>query len=127
MKRQLMIASLLLMSWQVCQGDSEQGRFNVLGPGTDSCENFVNAANPGDVARPWTEYNLFTAYVTGYLTGYNEFIDNTLDIRGQKKTLEIMVMIEDFCREHPASDFHDGLSHVVETLEPYRTRNIERF
>jgi len=133
MKHHATIAALLLMlppvaqlpfiQWQNAQAADAQGVFNVLGPGTDTCEEFVDAASPDDGDAPWTRYNLYTAYATGYLTGYNEFVDGTVDIRGQRRMLEIMGMIQVYCEEHPSTDLHAGLAQVVETLEPYRQRD----
>ncbi|NBC48913.1 MAG: hypothetical protein GVY22_13185 [Gammaproteobacteria bacterium] len=120
------IATVLLLGWQASQAADQQGRFNVLGLGTHSCGEFVEAANPDEEAsRPWTDYNLYTAYTSGYLTGYNEFVEGTLDIRGQKKMLEIMAKIQAFCAEHPDQDFHTGLIEVVAELEPYRKRGLD--
>jgi hypothetical protein len=128
MKHHASIAALLVITltgiqWHNAQAADAQGVFNVLGPGTDTCKDFVDAAHPDDGGdAPWTRYNLYTAYATGYLTGYNEFVDGTVDIRGQRKMLEIMGMIETFCDEHPSADLHAGLVQVVEQLEPYRKR-----
>lgn len=120
------ISTLFLLSWQASEAANQAGRFNVLGLGTHSCEDFVEAANPDeDAANPWTKYNLYTAYATGYLTGYNQLVDDTVDIVGQQRILEIMGMIQAFCAEYPGADFHDGLSQVVKKLEPYRRRGLD--
>jgi hypothetical protein len=127
MKAQPVILASVLVASPICEAADDEGRFNVLGPGTDSCEDLLQAANPGDDPSPWTDYNIYTAYAAGYLTGYNEFVDETVDIRGQHKMLEVMAMVEEFCRDHPDADVHAGLKHAIEVLAPYRERRRALF
>lgn len=116
-----LLASLWLAASAAFAADI-QGRFHVLGLGTDRCDEFVASVDQEGGSDPWSRFNLYTAYASGYLTSYNQLVEDTVDIKGTRRMLEVMEMIETFCDENPLQDFHAGLVHAVSELRPYRER-----
>lgn len=120
--RSVWLLGFLWFATSVAYAADIQGRFHVLGLGTDRCDEFVASIDQEGTSDPWSRFNLYTAYATGYLTSYNQLVEDTVDIKGTRKMLEIMEMIETFCDENPLQDFHAGLMHAVSELRPYRER-----
>jgi hypothetical protein len=112
----------LLLAAATGFADDNQGRYHVLGLGTDRCDEFIASIDQQGQENPWLRFNLYTAYATGFLSSYNQYVDDTVDIKGTRSMLEIMSKVEEHCRQHALDDFHSGLMHAIDALKPYRER-----
>jgi len=115
---------LIVVPLSSFSADNED-RYRVHGLGVDDCSGFVESAEKGRVTERWFKWNQFRFYTLGYLTGVNEFLPETYDIKESKPTttgtFEVMDMLERYCRDHPDQYFHSALVNVVKQLHPTRS------
>lgn len=102
---------------------TDEGNFTTLGPGVDSCGKFINAANKGSNQGEWGDWNKYALYAQGYITGINELLNDTRDIRGNTDMEGIMGAVENYCRKNPTKSFYSALSYTLDELYADRLKN----
>jgi hypothetical protein len=120
--RSLLIAATLALTCQT-SGSALAGKYTEYGEGTVSCGTYVQAAERQRISGSSVRYLQFTGFTNGYLTALNwmasavgvqdgtyKNIMQGTDLEGQ------MLWLENYCRQHPLSDFGVAVSELVIVL-----------
>lgn len=102
---------------------TKEGKFTILGYGAHSCGKFINAANEGNNQGKWGDWNKYTLYAQGYITGINELLNNTRNILGNTDMEGTMGAVENYCRKNPTKSFYRALSYTLNELYDDRSNN----
>ena len=100
-----LFVALLFLTTQIAA--QEQA---VLGQGNVSCGSWLNDRK-GDDAQASSKI----AWVLGYVTAFNQYGSKPEgDVSEGKKTEEMMVWIDNYCRDHPADNVHRASAALVD-------------
>lgn len=103
----LMFAACLLVATQTTA--QEQA---VLGQGNVSCRSWLD-----DRADDAVQSAGRTAWILGYLTGFNQYGSRPQgDVTRGKDTEEIMSRIDNYCSEHPSDNLYQASAALIEEL-----------
>jgi hypothetical protein len=84
----------------------------VLGQGNVSCRSWLD-----DRADDAVQSAGRTAWILGYLTGFNKYGSRPRgDVTRGKGTEEIMSRIDDYCSEHPSDNLYQASAALIEEL-----------
>lgn len=110
----LVLAMLLIAPMRVPAADGE-GRFAVKSVGTASCLSFVEARKKGGEG-----YALYGGYLGGYVSAYNQLVDQTFDLTPFQNADTLAHMMAGYCSKHPDENFAAALWRLVALLRPAR-------
>jgi hypothetical protein len=106
---------------------TEDGYMTAGGVGQVSCAAYQNALAEARIAGLSTSkginmMNPFTSYAFGYYTHYNASTPGVYDlldgVRGQTMVVNVLTIIDNWCRDYPTADFNDALFASVSKLLP---------
>lgn len=99
----------------------EQGQFGVRGAGLVSCAVFEHArATRSEV------YHVVAAWMDGYITGANQYANNTYDIASFESTELLTAMVSDYCKQHPDVLVFAVVNSLVKKFATHRLHNLSR-
>lgn len=90
----ILVAGCLLLPKVGTAADS-QGQFGVRGAGLVSCALYVKARE----ARSEV-YEVVAGWMDGYITGVNQYADNTYDVASFESTELLAAMVNEYCKKH---------------------------
>ena len=97
---------------------SQSGEFAYELLGNQTCDNFVSAREERS-----QEYYFFVGWVAGYLSGYNRFAEDTVDVTPWQGIELLTALLANFCGKNPDARFIDGVEAMIVQLAPRRLRN----
>ena len=106
-----LVASLILISQ--AEAADINGRFIILGFGSESCGTYV-------AERKLGKDNPYRGWLTGYLSAYNESLKNTYNVLGNTDVEAALLWIDKYCNEHPLDSFADANKALLTELLPRR-------
>ena len=111
-KRVLSGAALLFGfgHWAPAVAADAQGAYTALGEGTVSCANWISHRKAGD----WAPLG---AWISGYLTAYNEFVWKGQNIADKSTLDEIDRWMDGYCATHPLSDLTAAVGQLAISLD----------
>ena len=123
----------------------KSGNYAVWGIGMKSCFTFnsitVNYLNQDETSQEKDEdwisklkfwekkedktdetenFDKYRNYIKGYITAYNIFTEDTYSITGVMKEKDVIVWLNDYCKENPMSSLETALTNF--TFEVYDKR-----
>ncbi len=116
MGRLLIGATIMALLTTQAQATDEAGRYFIMGPGKAPCAEFIAAKAKG------TDH-LYASWVTGYLTAINEKSADTYSVSGTVTGDQIMLGLEDYCRNNPDRLFAVAAEALTQALIPQRQRS----
>ena len=94
----------------------QNGKFAIKGGGLQSCERFLDAF---DTQSP--DIALYGGWIEGYVTGFNQFTDNTFDFASWQTTETMLAILVSACRQLPAdTTFLTAFYQIADRLAPQR-------
>jgi hypothetical protein len=105
--RSVRIALLgLILLAPAALADDRQGRFEILGLGNRSCEEYLiarshNVYGDADADAAWL------SWAHGYLTSFNKWVADTYSIRGGVALAELRAWLVEFCEKHQTTRFQE--------------------
>ena len=126
MKRRLrMVGSavmgLLMMTAGAAQADApatDAGPFALKGVGQRSCATFVEARTAGSPL-----YVQFGSWMSGYLSAYNRYMPETVDIAPWQSMDLLAAYLTNYCVAHPESTVFEAVDQLTGVLHPDRVRD----
>ncbi|MEM8799830.1 MAG: peptidoglycan-binding protein [Pseudomonadota bacterium] len=99
------------------------GNYSVEGVGQISCQTFTKSRqNASTDQSASNEYGLFLGFITGYVSAYNRFVDDTFDLTPWQG-LELFARAAlQFCSKNPEQNFFVAVSSVTSSLVDQRLR-----
>ncbi len=94
---------------------SSSGDFALKGYGQQSCSDFLAARETAN-----TEYLRFGSWMLGYLSGYNQFVEDTLDIAPWQSADFLAAVVANICRADPDLTFFAAINQMTTALAPQR-------
>ncbi len=96
------------------QAADPDGRYQLLGAGTVTCQAYTNATEEQRVyAATWW---------AGYITAMNRATPDTYHLMGETPPEQVNEMLRKYCGDNPNDRFAIAVHKVVEQLYPKRTR-----
>ena len=126
MKRAIVFA--LLMLPVVGNAADSKGAYSIVLPkdGTiGSCGTYVVARDEGR-RGDYRKVNDHSAWLMGYLTGYNARTSDTYDIMGNKDLQSLLLWLENYCKQHPLDSFAVAVNFLIIELYPTRARTAPK-
>jgi len=120
------IAGALLLLFSLAPGLScaadAGARYQVLTINSlETCSDLNHAVAAANNEDDWRLLYTFSVYTMGYLTGINRLAFDTYDIAGGNNVKTHMVLLRQYCAEHPDDSFDLALHRLVARLYPQRT------
>jgi len=116
----LLLVVALAPGW-ACAADAG-ARYQVLTINSlETCSDLNNAVAVANGEDDWRLLYAFSVYTMGYLTGINRLAFDTYDIAGGNNVKTHMVLLRQYCAEHPNDSFDLALNRLVAKLYPQRT------
>lgn len=97
---------------------SKSGEFAYEILGNQTCDHFVSAREERS-----QEYYFYVGWVAGYLSGYNRFAEDTVDVTPWQGIELLAALLTNFCGKNPEARFIDGVEAMIVQLTPHRLRN----
>ncbi len=92
-------------------------RYAVKDAGLQACEQFSRARSSESKA-----YYLSVGWVSGYLTGYNQFAADTVDIAPWQSIDLLVTLLDNYCRDNPRVVLARAVEAMARGLAPSRLR-----
>ena len=94
----------------------EDGEFAIRGVGRISCAELSDAVEKKDQQR----LSFFGTWLDGYLSGANQFSDNTFDITPWQTTELLLALVGRACAQNPDKNFMAVVGRLVAEMRPLR-------
>ena len=129
--RNAIVGGITLIAALSGHAQAEQVDIFVLGSGTNSCGQFLQAADSERKARPryaepgamvTLDYVAFESWATGFLSGVNweKAQERSKDAMAGSSSSDhfvgAMVWIENYCRQHPFVPYFEAVFNLRNTL-----------
>jgi hypothetical protein len=126
LKRTIFVLAMFFLPATVNASDVD-GKFAVSVPRgkVGSCGQYVAARDERRTGEHRAE-NLHINWIFGYMTAYNTQTPDTYDIQGQTDLSEILVWLEDYCKQNPLHGFIDAMTLLMDELHPKRIRKAPK-
>lgn len=92
------------------------GQFAIKGGGQQPCASFLTAWDSRN-----SDLSLYAGWIDGYVTGLNQFTDNTYDLAPWQATETLLGLTQSVCAQAPeGTRFMDAFFQVVRLITPSR-------
>ena len=112
----LLATLVLLLIVTEAHAEDVNGKFKVLGQGTRSCEDYLEARTIAYGDLPYLDW------MNGFLTAINLEFDDTYDITGDANIDARSMWVEIYCREYPEKAFWRAVRRFSSSQYEYRLR-----
>lgn len=113
--RVLFLAGTLLMVTRGALCADAKGDFALEGAGLAQCSRFSKA-----LAEDSTEVLVFGGWMHGYLTGVNQYREDTYDIATWPSQQQQIKYLGNFCSQNPQRRFFEAVAAMVIQMTPER-------
>lgn len=96
----------------------KSGRFALKGVAYSSCKDFGDARNRRDVG-----FGKYAGWLEGYISGYNRFVPDTINIAPWQSTDTLLGLIAVLCKENPNSPYVSTVDKLLAELHPHRLKH----
>lgn len=117
MKKPLSLVILGVLAPGFLQAMDAEGNFAIKGAGATSCEQYTQALEAE--AR---ELYLFAGWIDGYLTGVNQFQEQTFDTSPWQTTELLAQLLGQYCQRNPEVQFMFAATQMLRSMFPARLR-----
>lgn len=117
MKRFLAAAALLCLISAEGNAASKGGEYAVKDAGRATCARYVEVREEKAQA-----YFLYVGWISGYLSAYNRFAEDTVDIVPWQSTDLLAVFVDNHCKKNPQLPFAKAVDALIAALAPMRLR-----
>ena len=66
--------------------------------------------------------NLFNAWLYGYITAYNAYVDDTFNIIGGRDAASLNYWLANFCKKNPQVSLDTAVGNLMTELRPQRIK-----
>jgi hypothetical protein len=114
-----LLVLLAIVTWPtICQAlPNETGEFTKLGVGNLECGLWTQARKTGDVYA-----TLILSWFQGFLTSYNLYGPETLDMTREADLNEVGGWVDHYCVEHPTNNIARAAEALVAAFQKPRKR-----
>jgi len=93
-------------------------RFNVRGLGTTPCSSYLGVrGGSGSESEP------FVHWFMGFITAYNWLQPDTFDISAEYNSTGLLIWLDYYCKENPASTINDAALAFVKVVYEKRMKS----
>ncbi len=117
--------TLTLSPLLVSAGDKNGYFQSVIGKDERTCGSYVLARDEGRRGS-FEKQNNFATWLAGYLTGYNQLMPDTYDIKGNSDMNSLLLWLENYCKKNPLEDFISAVDMLVNELHPKRHKQAPK-
>jgi len=110
----------LLTALALTPADDRQGHFEILGLGNRTCAQYLIVRNPTPYDTGGEPDRDYLAWMHGYLTAFNKWVDNTYSIRSTLGVADLRTWVVQYCQQHPAVRFQEAIDAF--TISHFRER-----
>lgn len=122
MKRSAVLLLSALLFSGVCSAADKDGNYgSSLPKELKYCDSYIAALDACMGGRCYKQ-NFFTAWLNGYITAYNAYVNDTFNIIGKRDQASLNYWLANYCKSHPKSSFDTAVDHLMVELAPQRTR-----
>lgn len=112
MRGLLALAATLALLPGAASATPDTPRFEVLGPGAITCEDWASQRQGPDRSAALSNQD----WVLGYITAYNEYLASNGDVAAGADNESIAAWIDTYCAAHPADVLADAARALIEDL-----------
>ncbi|HFE37914.1 MAG TPA: hypothetical protein ENK06_05785 [Gammaproteobacteria bacterium] len=91
--------------------------YAIKGAGSVACDRYVNSLNE----KP-KEYLVFSGWIDGYITAFNQFQEETFDVTPWQSTFLLTKALEKYCKKNPKAPFFNALTRMLQALQRERLK-----
>ena len=102
-------------------GADRNGNFLVQGVGNNTCSDYVSKVDEDKVDQAG-----YVAWLGGYISGYNSWMQYTHDIKGNAGMAELGEWLYKNCKNNPRKRFMAAVQSLVRELYPNRSQTAKR-
>jgi len=99
----------------------KEGRAAIKGAGVGTCKQYLEARE-----KQTREYYLFGGWLDGYLSGQNQYLEDTFDIAPWQSTDILASFLAAYCDKNPDTRFYQAAFSMVQALREDRLRTTSR-
>ena len=118
MYKLITMAAIALIATGVATDSVSAAPIWVVGAGTASCGTWLAHRSPGDPNSAQ-----FDAWVTGYVTGVNQFADEDGDVTGHQDSDGMIAWVTTYCTSHPLDKIATAAGHLVLELQKRKSKH----
>jgi hypothetical protein len=85
------------------------------------CDNYLDALD-ACVNGHCYKQNIYNAWLNGYITAYNAYVDDTFNIIGRRDTASLNYWLANYCKKHSDTSFDSAVGHLMVELAPQRIK-----
>lgn len=106
----------------ICMGADENGNFGSSLPvELKYCDSYLSALD-ACMAGHCYKQNIFNAWLNGYITAYNAYVNDTFNIMGKRDSASLNYWLANYCKKHQHTSFDSAVGHLMTELAPQRIR-----
>jgi len=121
MSRSIPIIAAAMIVSGAAQAATDEGKFAIKGAGAGTCEEYT-----AERAKQSQTYALYGGWLTGYLTAYNLFQEETFDIAPWQSTDLLAALLANYCQRNPGDQFIVAVNALVHSLSSTRLRTMSQ-
>ena len=122
MKNSTMLFLTVLLLPATSLAADKSGNFgSSLPKDLKSCDNYLTAL---DVCLNGHCYkqNLYNAWLNGYISAYNAYVDDTYNIIGGRDSASLNYWLANYCKKNAQGSFDTAVENLMTELKPQRIR-----
>ncbi len=116
------VSSMAMAVSSIVCGASQNGEFSLKGLGYNSCKEFNSARDLRS-----NDYYQFIGWLEGYLSAYNRFTPDTINIAPWQSTELLANLLEIHCMENPNTPYSVAIDRMIAELVPSRLHKSNEF
>ena len=86
-----------------------------------SCDDYIAALDACLNGHCYKE-NLFNAWLYGYITAYNVYVDDTFNIIGGSNSSSLNYRLANYCKKNPQGSLDTAVGNLMSELKPQRIK-----
>ena len=121
----ILFLAVLLMPL-LCWGADGRGNFgSSLPENLKYCDNYMDALD-ACLSGHCYKQNMYNAWLYGYVTAYNAYVDDTFNILGGRDSASLNYWLANYCKKNPHTSFDTAVGHLMVELMPQRIKQKPR-
>jgi hypothetical protein len=120
MKLPAVLLSFALLFPATCLAADKNGNFGSSLPAELKYCNSYIAALDACMNGHCYKQNIFNAWLNGYITAYNAYVNDTFNIIGKRDPASLNYWLANYCKKNSNSSFDTAVGHLMTELEPQR-------
>jgi len=106
---------VLVLQAAAASAATENGRYAIRGAGLIDCQTYLD-----EQEKQSSAYLMMGGWIDGYITGVNQYAEDTYDATSFESTELFAELIRNHCKKHPADRLFPVMNSIVAQRWPHR-------